>query len=91
MRHGCPEDRHHRISNELVDVTLVLEDNAGKLFQDLLDQPRQLLRIERLAQRRVTSEVGKENCDLPAFPFDVADRHHLVSQFLGDVAMQAAQ
>src|SRR5712691_8184323 len=68
MRTGCTEERHHSVTNVLVDRTAIPDDNAvdeggigGYQFADLF-------RIERSRHCRESTEISEEYGDLPALP-----------------------
>ena len=68
MRTGCTEERHHSVTNVLVNRTSISDDNAvdeggiaGYQFADLF-------RIQRSRHCRRIAEISEEYGDLPALP-----------------------
>jgi hypothetical protein len=60
---GDPEDRHHRVPDELLDAAAVTLENRPQIFEVPPHPRAQGLGIGRLAERGRADEVAEENGD----------------------------
>ena len=63
VRHRDPENRHHRIADELLDGATVTLDDRAEILEIAAHPPAQSFGIGRLAQRRRTHEIAEEDGD----------------------------
>src|SRR5262249_2547735 len=73
---GIAEEHKHRVAQELVDGAAMSERNVRHLRKILIEQFRDLFRLEPLCRRRKVFNIGKENRQL--LPLSV-DRDVLLS------------
>jgi hypothetical protein len=61
MRYGNPEDRHHRIADELVDGTAVRFDDRFHPFEEVCEQRARRLGVDRLSECRRTDDIAEHH------------------------------
>jgi hypothetical protein len=67
MGHRGTEDRHHRITDVLVDGPAIVVDNGVHGLQDGRDDAMHLLDIEFAGKTGVSCEIGEKNRYRPPF------------------------
>ena len=64
-----PEDRHHRVADELLDDAAVALDDRLHALEVAREQRAERLRVDRLAERRRADDVAEEHgYDLALLP-----------------------
>ncbi len=63
VRHGDPEDRHHRVADELLDRPTVTLDDRSQVLEVAAHARTERLRIRRFAERGRADEIAEENGD----------------------------
>ena len=61
-----PEDGHHRVADELLDLAAVLLDDATPAGEVGVDDGPGVLRVEVVGEEREADQVGEEHGDAPA-------------------------